>query len=374
MTWTGLTIMMVFFAGTWQSPWFYHVTEKYDSLLIFISLVFIFFGKVRWTEKLRQHDRILIVMVLSLAVAVINLFIMNSNKGCILIISDFLLIPYMSSEIKLSKLQMDVMSWFFLIMYFSWFIYDRAFSYNSNTGATFTVFTLMAAMIALKRLTDRREIYGLFIVMAFLRTGTLVLWHLARGAFIALTMFIVFYIIFRYRELIVRKSGKLAGTYIFLCFFAVFGSLLFVVLYVAASKTGYNLKMPLFYKNVFSGREQIWQEIWDMLQQHLITGIGSGYKLKSFFEYNIHNAMYDILAVHGVIVFAGAAYIIIRRLTESGKYISGVNSKYARIAGAAIFAIFIESFIDMDLMWADYSPIIFFLFLEIFYEKHAEKN
>lgn len=67
--------MMVFFAGTWQSPWFYHVTEKYDSLLIFISLVFIFFGKVRWTEKLRQHDRILIVMVLSLAVAVINLFI-----------------------------------------------------------------------------------------------------------------------------------------------------------------------------------------------------------------------------------------------------------------------------------------------------------
>jgi hypothetical protein len=42
------------------------------------------------------------------------------------------------------------------------------------------------------------------------------------------------------------------------------------------------------------------------------------------------------------------------------------------IASAAIFAVFFESFIDMDLMWADYSPIILFLFLEVF--KGAEER
>ena len=82
--------------------------------------------------------------------------------------------------------------------------------------------------------------------------------------------------------------------------------------------------------------------------------------------------MYDIFAVHGAVVFAGAAYVIIRRLIEAGRNIS--YDKASHIAAAALFAIFIESFIDMDLMWADYSPIILFLFLEVFYDKRTEKN
>ena len=130
--------------------------------------------------------------------------------------------------------------------------------------------------------------------------------------------------------------------------------------------------MPFFYKNIFSGREKIWQEIWDMLRLHIITGIGSGYKLKSFFEYNIHNAMYDILAVHGIAVFAGSAFIILQRLLSAGREIRRSSSSH--LAAAALFAIFFESFIDMDLMWADYSPIILFLLLEVFYGKQKEKN
>ena len=326
-----------------------------------------FFINVKWLDRLKDRDVTLIVMTASLVIAVVNLFIMNSNKGCILIISDFLLIIYMSSEVRLSSLQMKVMSYFFLIMYALWFVYDRAYSYNSNTGATYTVFTMLAAMIALKSLTDRREIYGLFIVMALLRTGMLVLWHLARGAFIALVLFMVFYAVFRKFD-----PAKHRKAYGFLAIFAVFGSLMFVMLYVKLSETGYNMKMPFFYKNIFSGREKIWKEIWDMLKLHILTGIGSGYKLKSFFEYNIHNAMYDILAVHGIAVFAGAAFMIISRLLKMREHIS--RSRSSMIAAAALFAVFFESFIDMDLMWADYSPIILFLFLEVFYEKRTEKN
>lgn len=367
LNWIPLGILFIFFAGTWVSPYFYHVTEKYNSLIVFVALAMMFFINVKWLDRLKDRDVTLIVMTASLVIAVVNLFIMNSNKGCILIISDFLLIIYMSSEVRLSSLQMKVMSYFFLIMYALWFVYDRAYSYNSNTGATYTVFTMLAAMIALKSLTDRREIYGLFIVMALLRTGMLVLWHLARGAFIALVLFMVFYAVFRKFD-----PAKHRKAYGFLAIFAVFGSLMFVMLYVKLSETGYNMKMPFFYKNIFSGREKIWKEIWDMLKLHILTGIGSGYKLKSFFEYNIHNAMYDILAVHGIAVFAGAAFMIISRLLKMREHIS--RSRSSMIAAAALFAVFFESFIDMDLMWADYSPIILFLFLEVFYEKRTEKN
>ena len=365
LTWIPLMLMMIFFAGTWSFPWFYHITEIYNSLIIFVCLVLLFLIRVDWIAALKNKDIYLYITILAVLIATVNLFIIGSNKGCILILADFLLILYIAPEIRLSALQMKVLSIFFFLMYLSWFIYDRAFSYNSNTGATYTVFTLFTALIVLKSFYEKWEFAGLFIVMALLRTGTLVLWHLARGAFMALIFFVLFYILF-----MLFDPAKYKKSYFFLCVFAVFGSLLFVFSYVKLSQTGFNAQMPFFYKNIFSGREQIWSEIWDMLKLHIFTGIGSGYKLKSFFEYNIHNAMYDILAVHGITVFILSAFLIIGRLHKMGSLIRRDSS--SMIASAAVFAVFFESFIDMDLMWADYSPIILFLFLEVF--KGAEER
>ncbi len=367
LTWIPLGLMMVFYAGTWSFPYFYHITEKYNSLIIFIALALLFLFKVDIMERLKNRDIFLILTGAAVLIAFVNLFIIGSNKGCILILADFLLIIYMSSRIELTNLQMKVLEIFFLLMYVSWFVYDRAFSYNSNTGATYTVFTLFAALISLTALARKKEICGLFLVAAFLRTTTLVFWHLARGAFLALVFFAFFYFLFLFFD-----PAKHKKKYLFLSIFAVFGSLLFVFAYVKLARTGFNAQIPLFYKNIFSGREDIWAEIWDMLKLHIFTGIGSGYELKSFFEYNIHNAMYDILAVHGIIVFLISAFIIIARLREAGRHIRRDDASL--IAGAAIFAIFFESFIDMDLMWADYSPVLLLLFLEVFNGKKQQAD
>ena len=109
-----------------------------------------------------------------------------------------------------------------------------------------------------------------------------------------------------------------------------------------------------------------------MLVKQPLLGIGSGYELSSFFEYNMHNAMYDILVVHGFIVFAIAAFVIISRLLGMRDHIR--RNPYTLIAGAAIFAIFFESFIDMDLMWADYTPILLFLFLTLYREREGAEE
>ena len=357
-----LILMMVFFAGTWSFPYFYHITEKYNSLIIFAALSLLLLIKGDIIKRLKNRDTALILTGLAVVTAFINLLIIGSNLGCILILADFLLVIYMGERVKLSGFQMKMLEIFFFLMYASWFFYDRAFSYNSNTGATYTVFTLFAALIVLSRLAEKNVLFGFFIVAAFLRTFTLILWHLARGAFMALVFFIFFYFLFLFFDPAVHKKK-----YVFLSAFAVFGSLLFVWAYVSLSRTGFNAQMPFFYKNIFSGREDIWAEIWEMLKTHLLTGIGSGYELRSFFEYNIHNAMYDILAVHGIIVFAIAAFLIIKTLVNAGRHVTSDRSTH--IASAAVFAIFFESFIDMDLMWADYSPVLFLLLLEVFREK-----
>lgn len=352
--------MMVFYAGTWISPRFYHVTERYNSLIIFGALALLFFINVDWIGRLREKDMLLFALIVSLAIATANLFIIGSNKGCILILADFLLLLYTTPHISFSALQYRTLVIFFFIMYAIWFVHDMEFSYNTNTGATYTAFTMFAALILLVYLARKKEIMGFFVVLTLLRTGTLVLWHLARGAFSALFFFACFYFLFRYLRPEKHKRG-----FAFLSFFAVFGSLLFVWTYVQLSKTGFNMKMPLFYKEVFSGREEIWTEVWNMLIERPLTGIGSGYELKSFFEYNMHNAMYDILVVHGVIVFAISAYIIISRLMQMRDRV--MDSVYTHIAASAVFAIFFESFIDMDLMWADYTPVLLFLLYTVYH-------
>ena len=359
LNWIPLVIMMIFFGGTWIFPMFYHVTERFNSLIIFVCLAVLFFVNVDWTARLRAKDAALIAMAAALLIAAANLFIIGSNKGCILIIADFLLLLYTAPYVRLSDAQYRMFAVFFLIMYGVWFLHDMEFSYNTNTGATYTVFSLFAALILLRYFSLRKEILGYFLVLALLRTGTLVMWHLARGAFSALFFFGCFYLLF-----LIFDPSMHRRAYAFLSCFAVFGSLLFVWAYVALSRTGYNMRMPLFYKNIFSGREDIWTEVWGMLVRQPLLGIGSGYELSSFFEYNMHNAMYDILIVHGFVVFAISAFVIIARLVGMRDHIR--SGPYALIAGSAVFAIFFESFIDMDLMWADYTPVLLFLLITLY--------
>lgn len=366
INWIAIVILMVFYAGTWLSPLFYHITEIYNTSIVFLALCILFFNNVNWIEKIKNKEKELYVLGAAGVVALVNLFIIGSNKGCILIIADFLLLWYLSKEVKLTNKQMEFMGIVFMIVFLVWAIIDLAFSYNSNTGASVTVFTFMCAMILMTRFSDKKEIYGLVIVMAVVRLTNLVLWHLARGAFLALFLFIFFYYVAP------KTWWNSKGMYRFLVLLSTLGSLAFVFMYVSLASTGVNFQMPFFYKSLFSGRELIWMEVWNMLKMHLITGIGSGYKLESFFEYNMHNVMYDILAVHGVIVFVLSLYIIIKRMLDMQDKI--VKSRLAVLAASGVFAIAIESFIDMDLMWADYTPAILFMLLVIFAERKDSYN
>ncbi len=363
INWVAVAILMVFYAGTWLIPMFYHVTERYNTSIIFVCLGILFLNNVDFAGELKNRRPEIYVLGIACAIALANLFIIGSNKGCFLIIANMLLLWYLCDKVRLDGRQMTFMSGVFVFVFLIWAIKDLAFSYNSNTGASVTTFTFFCAMALFTRISAKKEIYGLLVVFFIIRLINLILWHLARGAFLALALFLFFYYVAPRAWWVSKRM------YGFLVYFSTFGSLLFVFSYVALAATGMNFKMPFFYKNLFSGREQIWMEIWDKLKDHFLTGIGSGYVLESFFEYNIHNVMYDILAVHGVIVFALSMYILIRKMfmmRERFTLVTGEISSQKILAASGIFAIAIESFIDMDFMWADYSPVILFLLLIVY--------
>lgn len=349
------------YALTFLVPKFYALTDRYASLFIFCMCGILFFCNVDWVQLIKNKDKEIWILAAVVLLTGINLIVIGSNKGAFFVAADFALIWYLSDKLILTRRQIEFMAVLYtsLLLYWLVFAYPVFFgnyeeiAYNTNNAATFTVYTLFCAFVFLKKLSVRFEVMGVLTVMAVVRTFHLVLWHRARGAFILLLVFLFLYYIAP------RKWWENRKLYRFLYMLATLGSLVFVVVYTALGQTGANFKLPFFYKNLFSGRQKIWLEIGKMFIRQPITGIGSGYALDSFFEYNLHNAMLDLIAVHGVIVFIGIMYLVWKKLKLFGKDIC--KNTYALCALCAVFAVFFESFFDVDLIWADYAPNLMFL-------------
>lgn len=364
-----LTTILMFFAFmfytlTFFVPKFYGLTEDYVGVFVFLILAGITLTNVNPIKKIKEKDIDFIVLILLAIVTFVNILVVKSGFGCFFVAVNFAMIIYLSGEIKFEKWQIYLFSGLYVAMLLYWFIavYTwmfadySSFAMNTNTAATFTVFSMLCAFVFFDALFENHRIAaGLFITIALIKCFQISLYHRSRGAFIMLTVFFVL------KYLLPKKWWEKKGFIVGMSIFATFGSLLFVAFYVWLGTTGVNFSMPFFYKNIFSGREAIWYEFWTLFKDKPLTGIGTNVTITSFFEFNVHNAMYNILVIHGVFVFAGTLFLLYRRVFSCRKTIMGRPVSLGALI--AVFAVCIESFFDVDLIWANYSLNIFFLLL-----------
>ncbi|MDO4188950.1 MAG: hypothetical protein Q4D29_08145 [Lachnospiraceae bacterium] len=357
-----LVTLIICYALKFLVPHFYAVTDKYAGLFVFVCEFILLINNFDIISAIKNKDKELIFTGILLVIIMINLVVVHSGFGAYFTAANFALILYASDKIILSKKQilalssvyMGVLLFWLVILYPSYFgSYDASFALNTNGAATFTTYTALCALIMLEYFFSKNKWVEFLIVLLFVRVIRLALWHRARGAFIILTLFILFYYILK-GNFIKNKT-----IYTVLISLASIGSIVFVLLYTLLGKTGFNMFIPIFYKNIFSGRENIWYEFFSYFIHKPITGIGTNLTIQSFVEFNVHNAMYDILVIHGIVVFVMTMIIIFKRF---GAFrIKALNNKLSLIALLALLAVFFESYIDMDLIWADYSMNLIFL-------------
>lgn len=361
INWIVLLLMFTGYTLTFMIPKFYGATDAYVGVFVFLMCILLFLNNVDLIGMIKSRDKETLLLSGVILLTGINLLIVNSGKGAFFVASNFVLIWYLSDKLLLTKRQITVLSGLYLLLLLYWllFAYPKMFgdyesyAYNTNTAATFTVFTLLCAFVFLQQLYEKHEIVGLFMIILLLKGVQLVLWHRARGAFIMLVAFV-------FLNFIAPKkwwgNKRLFGL---LCLLATLGSLVFVCVYVLIGTTGVNFQIPFFYKPVFSGRNRIWYEFWTLFIQKPLTGIGTNVTLESFWEFNVHNAMYNILVVHGIVVFAGVLYFVYKRLGAFREIVC--NNRLALCALSAVIAVFFESYFDVDLIWADYALNLIFL-------------
>lgn len=353
---TVITALFICYTLKFLVPSFYAATDKYFGLMVFLSEGLLLLNNFNIIDALKRRDREFFVIIILLAVIGINLFLVKSGFGAYFTAANFALIFYAADKIILSKKQVIFITGMYLAMLVYWLVfvypayfgsYDASFALNTNGAATFTTYTALIALIFLMFFFKDNNWVEIPIVLLFVRIIRLALWHRARGAFIILACFILFFYIFRGSFLNTKKRFNTVITLMSA------GSLVFVGLYTFLGLTGFNLFLPVFYKNIFSGRENIWYEFFTYFKSKPLTGIGTNLTIESFFEFNVHNAMYDILVIHGVIVFALTLYFIFKRLNAVRE--KARNNRIILTAICVLISVFFESFIDVDLIWADYS-------------------
>jgi len=365
-----ISIFFLGFALTFLSPKFYGLTEIYVGVLVFLIYGVLFITNVDFVKLIKEKNKDFFILVGVMALTGINLLLVKSGLGAFFVAADFLLCFYLFDKINLTEKGMFYFKVLYVLLFSAWIFFaypsffrsENYYAYNTNTAATFSIYTFLCCYFLLEELAKKYDFMKVVNVILFVRVIRLAIWHRARGALI---MIIVFMIL---KYGVMEKILKSKALYRILLLFSTLGSLCFVAFYTVLGTTGFNANIPFFYKDLFSGREEIWAEFYKHFAKNPILGTGTNFEIESFIEFNVHNAMYNLLIIYGIVVFIGIMYFVFKTFTGfQKKTVEAFGDKEINplvVTGfSIIFAVLIESFFDVDLIWPDYSLNVLFILM-----------
>ncbi|HAG68832.1 MAG TPA: hypothetical protein DCL38_02535 [Lachnospiraceae bacterium] len=344
----------------------YSLLAPYGTLVAAVFLIVTFFCYTDIDQALR--DPAFLLMVFADLYALVNLFIIGSDKGAILTIADFLLILYLANKVSLSERQMEVCAVYIGIFFIYWTIDVKGYfkGYNTNYGGLVLISGFIFLIYEAELLYERlRTAANSRYKPATVRTAELLLfyvafriiaWYRSRCALVGLVVFLVLL-------LIPKGFWKNRVMYGLLTALGSVGSVLFSAFYVWLGMRKEELTLRLFYKDIISGREEIWAELWEEYLKHPLTGIGSSYVMKlEWMEglFEVHSGLLDILIVHGLVVFIITCTFLVFRLLRI-REICTVDT-VSKTAMAGIFAMLFTAFMENYIIVAPFSLMLLMLF------------
>ncbi len=348
----------------WHLFSWYSATAPYGTVIASIGLIVTLLCYRDIDELIK--DPAFLLMAGADIIALINLFIIGSNKGAILTAADLLLILYLSNKIELSRKQVIISACYLGFFFIYWTVDVKGYfkGYNTNYGGLVLISGFFFAIYALEYLRYYLyEVKGyekskwlLAVTLFFFAWGyNIIAWYRSRCALLGLIMFAIL-------MLVPLKVWKNRIFYTAVTLFTTVGAILFSLMYVWLGILKDTITIRIFYKDIISGREEVWSELWRAFAEKPVTGIGSSYDIQlewlgGMFE--VHNGLLDILIVHGVAVFAVTMVFIIKRFMELKE--AATSSHLNKCAMAGVFAMMLPAFLENYIIVPPFSLMLLIL-------------
>lgn len=342
-TWTTVFIWGIIVLSAWIYHPLFAWMDMHSGVFFPIVLFLQVLAFVDVKKIVSLKDKEVIYLVVVLMITVVGLWKTNSSWGAILTIANFCAVWYLSDKWKWTARQILSM-WIIYIMVFArWVFFPKSLEkWNPNTIGTITVFTLFIVVAGLEMFLNNKKNRIICQFLCLIAGGCILVIYKGRSSLLALLFFTLL-------MSIPQRCWRNLFFYRGICVFLTVGSLFFVWGYTLLWKLIPGNQTVILNKGLFSGRERIWDELWRMFETHIVTGIGTRVELQSWPTLNVHNAMYHILVIHGVIVFLLVLIYTIKKMFLMQEKIVGV--RYRQYALFGIFAVYLESFTDSDLIW-----------------------
>lgn len=291
--------------------------EMYGSVLnLCTTLIDLFLiTQIPFKEK---EDRWKLKVIGCMALVLLFASIINISSfgiGSIMTISRVLIFMMLVTKIEIKKIYVPaILSLFFLQVVLYRFV-DLSF-YNTNVvGLVFM--TLGVYILLLIDPHNKRTWLISLLIAAYIEYQ---IW--SSDSRTSMAAFMLFVIGIMFSKLVLQRKAILVTV---MCLLTI-GSMVYVKTYVYLWEN--NLvdqdivkdSMQATGKQVFSGRQEIWQECLELLSEKPLTGTGSKIELKSFSMVNIHNSMLNFFVIYGYIIGILAMYMIIRVVLDLQPY------------------------------------------------------
>lgn len=341
--------LLILSIGCWNEYTWYEVMAPLGTVISFAFLCVSFFCYVDVKEAIK--DKEVWLMAAGDLLALIHIVLIKSGFGAFFTVSTLLMALYLADKLIISRLQF-IISGIYLAFYFYYWTFDvKGYfkGYNTNygglvliTGYVFAMVMLFYAQGILRK--KGKDIYAKLmyapILFMFAWGYNIISWYRARCALIGLITVALLI-------LLPRKMWKRKVLYGLLCFAVTFGAIAISWLYIMLGRIKDVFTIQIFYKDILSGRDEIWGELWRAYLDHPITGIGSNYVMKlewmgGMFE--VHNGLLDILIVHGIAVFVITMILLVSRLLKLRE--KAASSTLNKVMMAGIVAILVSSFME----------------------------
>ncbi len=359
-----MAAVFILTTAEWHFYTWYEAVTPYGTLIAGAGLVVALFCYMDIKEMIK--DPAFWLMAGADVVALINLFVIGSDKGAILTAADFLLILYLANKIELSHKQVVISMCYLGAFFIYWTVDVKGYfkGYNTNYGGLVLITGFFFAIYALEYLREwlvnvkgiEKAKWLLAVTLFFFAWGyNIIAWYRSRCALLGLVVYAVL-------MLIPLKVWKNRVFYGILTFAATAGAVVFSLIYVWLGVMKDTFRIRIFYKDIISGREEIWSELWEAFAKQPVTGIGSSYQmqldwLEGMFE--VHNGLLDILIVHGIAVFCVTVVFLIKRFFELKE--AGTQDHLSKCALAGLFAMMMPAFMENYIIVPPFSLILLIL-------------
>lgn len=335
------------------SKWTFNI---YDSLSLYIILFFTGFTMFVNRKILRSYLIFILFLVLYLPISV---FFNNGGLGSVITLISTIFMIYMYSHITLTDrtcrflvILSTVAIVYLFIRSFGYaldFYYYKSYYLNPNTVGMCLIYFYMIRSIVNQ---SKSKMHKIETLLLFVLVVIGVQNCSSRGSLLALLFFVVLNLV--PKRVITRKNVILISIIIISL------GILFPFVYLGLYRN--NVQFELFGKSIYTGRETIWNNMFELLDQSSLNwlfGIGSDEVLMSGKELNVHNDYFSVIVNYGLIGLISYYGFVLAIIVKASKYVQ--NSRFAKVSIIAfITSVLLLGFFEVTTLWSAMYPLSLF--------------